>query len=463
MSPGEVARPPEASRRQAIERRFLALATVFGVAFLVVTPPYQVADEYKHLFRAYQVSEGQFGATVIDGAPGAFLPRSLEASILRLSRDLPFNPDVKQRPEEIAAELARPLAPYDIAFVRFYGLPSPAGYLPQAFAIAIGRAFEWPPIVLVWIGRVANLLAWIVLVATALRWTPVQPWTWTLLALTPMSLFQAASLSPDATTNGVSLLFLAGCLRLSSSATALPGTRELSVLAVLLAFVGFSKQAYVPLGLALLLVPAERLGGRGRRAMLTLGLLAAGLFPAVAWTGFTQAIGVRDLSLGTDPAAQVRLLAEHPLQFLHVLAATFAEMKEDWAISFLGVLGWIDVRLPTAIYVLEGAALVALAVVESPPLAERARAERAVALLGFVACFLAILVLAYLGWNQVANSMVEGVQGRYFIPLAPLLALALRSRRLAVSDERLGGWIACIPAAVLLSALSALAHRYWLP
>lgn len=463
MSPSEVAKPTEASRRQLIRRRFLALATVFGVAFLVVTPPYQAADEYKHLFRAYQISTGQLGATLVDGVPGAFLPRSLEASMLRLSRDLPFHPDVKQRPGEIAAELARPLAPRDLAFVRFVGLPSPAGYLPQAAAIAIGRSFDGPPIVLVWAGRVANLLVWIALVATALRWTPVQPWTWALLALTPMSVFQAASLSPDATTNGVSLLFLAGCLRLSSPSAAPPATRELCVLAALLAFVGFSKQAYAPLGLTLLLVPAQRLGGRRRRVLLTLGLLAAGILPAAAWAGFAQAIGVRDLSPGADPAAQVRFLADSPLQFLHVLAATFAEMTDAWALSFLGVLGWLDVRLSAATYALEGAALLVLAVVESPPLAERARAERVVALLGFAACLLAILVLAYVGWNPVANPIIAGVQGRYFIPAAPLLALALRSRRLAVPDERLGGWVAFVPAVLLLSALGTLVSRYWLP
>jgi uncharacterized membrane protein len=445
------------------ERSFLVLATVFGVAFLAVTPPYQVADEYKHFFRAYQISEGQLGATVIGGSPGAFLPRSLEASVLELSRDLPFHPEVKQRPEEIAAELGRPLAPRELVFVRFHGLPSPAAYLPQAAAIAIGRAFEGPPIVLVWAGRLANLLAWIILTATALRWTRVQPWVWTLLALTPMSLFQAASLSPDASTNGVSLLFLSGCLRLSSPEAPPPSARHLCFLALLLAFVGFSKQAYAPLGLTLLMVPAERLGGGRRRAILTLGLLAAGLLPAVAWTGFAQALGVRELSPGADPAAQLRFLAEHPLRFLHVLAATCVEMKEAWVVSFLGVLGWLDVRLPAAAYALQGAALVALAVVESPPLPARARAERAVALIAFAACLVAMLVLAYVGWNQVGGPIIAGVQGRYFIPVAPLLALALRSRRLAVPEARLGGWIALLPAVVLVSALGALLDRYWLP
>lgn len=38
---------------------FLALALIFGLSFLVVTPPFQVPDETNHFLKAYQVYTGQ--------------------------------------------------------------------------------------------------------------------------------------------------------------------------------------------------------------------------------------------------------------------------------------------------------------------------------------------------------------------------------------------------------------------
>jgi hypothetical protein len=38
---------------------FLVIALTFGLATMIVTPPFQVPDEFHHFYRAYQVAEGQ--------------------------------------------------------------------------------------------------------------------------------------------------------------------------------------------------------------------------------------------------------------------------------------------------------------------------------------------------------------------------------------------------------------------
>jgi uncharacterized membrane protein len=50
-------------------------------------------------------------------------------------------------------------------------------------------------------------------------------------------------------------------------------------------------------------------------------------------------------------------------------------------------------------------------------------AERATYLLLLIGCAWLIIIAQYLSWTEVGAVLVDGVQGRYFIPLLPFLAL----------------------------------------
>jgi len=73
------------------ERAFLIVGFIFGVAILILTPPFQVPDEPQHFFRAFQLSEGRFRDLVVlapdekdgmrSGRYGTMLPKSLSALV----------------------------------------------------------------------------------------------------------------------------------------------------------------------------------------------------------------------------------------------------------------------------------------------------------------------------------------------------------------------------------------------
>src|SRR5271154_5081471 len=56
---------------------FAGIVITFGTAMVFVTPPFQVADEFWHFFRAYQVSMGRFVAQSQGNTQGGMLPFSL--------------------------------------------------------------------------------------------------------------------------------------------------------------------------------------------------------------------------------------------------------------------------------------------------------------------------------------------------------------------------------------------------
>ena len=67
-----------------------------------------------------------------------------------------------------------------------------------------------------------------------------------------------------------------------------------------------------------------------------------------------------------------------------------------------------------------------------------------------------------LAWTPVSASFIRGVQGRYFLPLLPLLALSLKNGRLVrtVCDDRklLFGMI-CMDVYVILRIFSVVCLR----
>ena len=65
--------------------------------------------------------------------------------------------------------------------------------------------------------------------------------------------------------------------------------------------------------------------------------------------------------------------------------------------------------------------------------------------------FFALMLLAYLGWNAVESPRIEAFQGRYLLPLVPLLLVALPARRSATSDAQRVGTIVTIASGLLLA------------
>ena len=116
-------------------RVFLVLAAVFGLAFLVLTPPFQVPDEHVHFYRAYHVSQLKVTGNVLEGKlAGDVLPISLGETAWGLSEGIPFHPEKKQDVKKIFEAFKRPLKPEAVIFTDFRGalVYSPIAYLPQA-------------------------------------------------------------------------------------------------------------------------------------------------------------------------------------------------------------------------------------------------------------------------------------------------------------------------------------------
>ena len=81
----------------------------------------------------------------------------------------------------------------------------PIGYLPQAVGIAVIHVVRGPPLLALYLARMLNLIAAVLLTYFGLRLLPFSKLPIAFLALLPMSMMEMGSLSPDA-------LLLGGCV-----------------------------------------------------------------------------------------------------------------------------------------------------------------------------------------------------------------------------------------------------------
>jgi predicted membrane protein DUF2142 len=411
--------PDRTGRRRPALICFL-LGLLGALPLVVLTPPFQVPDESQHFLRAYQLSELRTPVTVRDGETKAMLPSSLIElieSFLGTRAVLAPRPITAQPLRQTWRALERPLEPWrrELVILQYSTYP-PAPYLPQAIAMAAGRWLGAGPLGLLYIGRVTNALVALIVLALAVQLMPIGRELTMLFGLLPMAIYQYASVSPDAAVIATGFLFTAVALGGQLRARWTAGQLGVAMASGLV-FCG-QKPVYAPLLLAGL--PATLVQGRAKHTLLVhAAIVAIVLGGAAAWMGFASRY--YNLQSGTGVSGQAAFIAAHPLAYLEVVAGQFSDFRFLYW-SGVGKLGWLKVYLPDFAYVLPlcGVLLGTLAQPrDTARLPALAVAWDAVLLAG---AGVLIITAAYLVWNDVGSATVEGVQGRYFLPLLALVA-----------------------------------------
>ncbi len=453
------------------DKVFISLAAAFGLLFVFLTPPFQVPDEPNHFYRAFQISEGQFTSVKQEGDIGGRVPASLVQAV-RTYVPLIFVPGERMLLEDLLNSWRQPLKPDERQFASFPNTAhySPVPYLPQAVGIRIGKTFNLPAVALLYLGRIFNLACWGILVFAAIRLTPVYPWLLALLALIPMSLFEAASMSADAVTNGLAFLTIAGFYRCAFDRTQGVGKKELLTLTAVTVLLSFSKTAYFPaLGL-FLLIPMVKLGSWKRYFAAFALLVGANILALAAWSYFGDVaanLHLLETRLSpfpdTDHLRQLRFILADIPRYVEILGRTAINQFNGLSWQFIGILGWLDTPLPR-IFVQSGLGLLFFcSILENRPDADITSRCKGILWVYAIGTSVLVVTMQYLTWTPVGAAEIRGLQGRYFFPVAPAFFALFYNRSLQLGNR--GKYIPPLITTgilvLLLGAAGTLTCRYY--
>jgi uncharacterized membrane protein len=327
--------------------------------------------------------------------------------------------------------------------------------------MALARISGFPALGAFYAGRLLNALAALGLLVAALRITPFGRYVILAVAALPTTAYQAASLSPDATINAGAFLALALTLRVGRRAANGSSAIALPAVSVLL---GLAKGVYVPVVVAGLRWPFER-----RNAGLILASAAIAVIAFVGWmklAGGAQAAYIVSRKTGllvqTAPlASQLAVILNNPVGFSRILLGSITERAPVYALQVVGRFGWNAILLPVFAYPL--ALLMLCSALWSGDAQHIPAARRLWWLALAVAGELLIEIALFLTGTPFGADYVQGVQGRYFLPLLPLAGLALLSGS-ADKTGNAGVRAAFAATAILLQTLALLTvlDSFWI-
>jgi uncharacterized membrane protein len=440
---------------------FVLLSAVFGIGLVAAAPPLRGPDETAHFLRAYGIAQGDLMPSVQDAAhrkgillPGPFYrdfalfekwqtsDRGEEFSYRRVFAEYWAQPEASEEERE----------PVFVPYAGSEGY-SPAAYLPHAAMAWLARAAGLGFLATFYLMRLAGLAAMTAVVAYAIARTPLPSLSWTFLAIgmLPSALNGRAVINADAAAFAYSLVLVGLFLRRSSGlAGAAPPTRAVWTLLCAL-----SKPPNIAFALLEWFHPVSPGWPKWRdRAMVILPALVA----TVVWTAASSAdVAAWRLVEITGaapeefaPAWKLRFMVDHPGHFLEAVGGSF--LKKDPAQFWhqvIGVLGLFDTVLRPWVYTGIGGLLAATSV-SAIGGGVRPREGLAALLVGAAYCF-AVVLIFYLVWTPINADEIWGVQGRYFVPVLPLVAVVVATLFRRAPNVRITALLA-VAAALLAGA-----------
>lgn len=414
-----------------IERLAAVILLFFGMIYMFVIPPKSVPDEQAHIDTAYHYSNLMMFQNYPEDNSKRLTQRKEDAEFLGLQPQITIENyrtlykhffEMQQSDEMVQANAKVVNAPFFL-------------YIPSALGITIGRLLHLGTVPMYYLGRLFNLLSYIVLMYLAIKKMPFGKMILFGLCVLPLMLQQSASFSYDVLLNSLAFLLIAYILSIAY------GTQEIKVLdliilCVLSGLLSLCKGgAYFPIAFLSLIIPIKRFPERKNHHIFVGAAIGVS---CLAFFGYHLSL-LLDMSSGSEgfviewsqtPAYTIPYMLSHIGETLELFANTFIQKKDFYLISSIGRLGWLEFGISNFLALLFVLFLVLTAI---KPQSELQPIKLGVKF-WMICIILGSVVLVEVGmatsWTPIDYEFIEGVQGRYFIPVYPLLFLLLRNHSL---------------------------------
>ena len=195
------------------------------------------------------------------------------------------------------------------------------------------------------------------------------------------------------------------------------------------------KMIYTPFILVAAAIPAKQWrikGGKATALSLSWGITAALSLGwlAVCYLRYVQGQALTEGSSGVGTILpQLQYMLAHPLTFFITILRTVAARLVSWVHTMLGSgLSALNITLPLPVLLVQAIGLLTVWLADTALPAHGHRLPRWLMPVCGVLSVLVMLCGLYAWWNPYQASLIEGLQGRYLLPLLMPVLLAVRVR-----------------------------------
>lgn len=441
-------------RLERPEYIFVILATVMGIAMAVINPPFQECDGPSHFYKAMDVSYGNILGSFGNCSHGdgvINVPENVSDISYRQ-----ITPDGSEGSEYVNYLKTHKFSNVKVEMTYYESVTSIV-YWPQGLGIFIGRALNLSIYGVILMGRLFNLLTYVILGFFAIRFIPCYKNLLAMLAVMPLSIYQAASLSQDAVLNGFGFLFIALCLYYVFDENVKLSWKHTLLLGFLLLGMFLCKYVYACMGLLVFLIPKNKFESNRKYwkafaiTLIPFAILCIYIMSRVS-TGIS---GLQAVGGASSDMTQLQYLMANPLAGVKVIFSTVLVQTNEY-LHQLNILGSLNYPL-SMLMIIAPCFLTAVGMLDGQSMDGKIKVrQRVLLIVTFIITAVAVMLGLYIadGYaNPVGAAVVGGVQGRYFIILIILPFIALVSDKIKHNINHFTIKVSAIMGIMLLYAL----------
>jgi uncharacterized membrane protein len=417
---------------------YFAYALPITVAFALINPPFMVPDEVNHFYRTVQISDGHLfasrspdpAATLNNTSGGTISSNAVEMGkrpvFIRMAFNIlePFDP-ATARHEHL----------FDIPWgdkKEFMSFPNTApypftSYLPAAIGMAVSRMAGLDILESLLTARLCNAFTCVIFSALAIHFASRGKLILICLLSMPMTIFLFSSLSQDALIIAYLALAIGLLNRYLNSQNEQRTVWGFGFIFLFLALSIIGRLPYLPiLFIASVLIVVTTKSFK----WTAIGFCAA----CGAIAGFLHSIRYLGISIAkdADPHRQAVFILHHPVKFLGLMTSTIQATFYDVSREFIGVLGWLNYFLPEPFYAAIGIVLGLALIFDFRAFDSKLPGwSRVITALFALSSAVLILIGLFSLWGNESTTLIDGQQGRYYLPAAMMLTLAAGNRDLS--------------------------------
>ena len=460
---------------------------LLGIFYLFVMPPYTITDEEAHYATTYEYSNRLLGLESIDFKADYIKPIDGN-DIYIINGDAHHHAHYKIKCRETDKEAFESMRRYigvkeyqsmmsgmvkvgpfssDInTFFEEHVLKiSPIVYAPGIIGITVGRVVGFSGMQTMQLGRLFNLFLFAFIVYWAIKKIPLGKIVIATLTLLPITVSLAASFSYDGLLIALAFLYIGWILDIIYNEKRLR-VRDIAILSCCALMFGVNKIVYCLLLLLILLVPYKK-----------------NRYPKASFVGMSACLGGSSLmgilvtqmgnlqAYSTDLSGLGRYsfgyILENPLWFILSCFRSVLLYASDYIGGMIGLYmgqrGTYEITLQWAI-VIAFLAVIIFGILNSSYRGEIYNKKvKILGVLIFVGIFGLLFVIACT-WNPLGRQYFSGIQGRYLLPVLPLVLFCTvrKGNNLKITrgiDEKLIGIEVFLHFFVFISILSCVITR----
>ncbi len=413
-------------KKWKIEKIFLAIFLPLGFLHTFITPVNQLPDEISHVFRAYDIADGNVISK--KNEEGEYRKKLSKTTWQVFNNAQGDSAYYKKLKNNFFAETSDEKWGWRFTDAALY---NPVNYVPQVAGISTGHFLNLPAVMTLYLGRIFTMLVFATIIYFAIKLTPKFKEFFIFGALLPMSIQQGMAYSADWLVISMSFLLAALALKYAygEDKKQLSKWQIAGLYAVTIAL-GISKSlAYLPFGLLLVLIPAKKFGKKPWIKYLHLALMVALTVGIVKIWGMVQdyTVVTAAAEATTDTVSTTAKASPSLIDFFIItFGMIFGRNTDHFVNGISGAnMSYGSFTAPVLIYNYIMLAMLVIMVIRSSEKIVLKKFEKMIVWAIPIICLIGFYYVAAYFWGSVSEDSISGIQGRYlipFIPLVPLLA-----------------------------------------